>query len=44
MNMKFKPYDDDQGLFSPNEEGSRVDSLVEEAGLHHTRWIEEEHD
>ena len=44
MDMEFKPYDDDQGLLPLNEEESRVDSLVEEAGLHHTRWIEEEHD
>ena len=30
--MEFKPYDDNQGLLPLNEEGSRVDSLVEEDG------------
>ena len=44
MDMEFKPYDDDQGLFPLNEEESRVDSLVEEDGSHHAREMEEEHD
>lgn len=30
--MEFKLYDDDQGLLTPNEEVSKVDSLVEEDG------------
>ena len=32
IDMKFKPYDDDQGLLPLNEEESRVDSLVKEDG------------
>ena len=44
MDMKFKPYDDDQGLLPLNEEESRVDSLVGEDGSHHTREMEEECD
>ena len=32
MDMKFKPYDDDQGLLPLNEEESRMDSLVKEDG------------
>ena len=43
MNMKFKPYDDDEGLLPLNEEDSRMDSLVEEDGSHHTREMVEEH-
>ena len=39
MDMKFKPYDDDQGLLPLNEEESRVDSLIEEDGTHHARGI-----
>ncbi|RVW31297.1 hypothetical protein CK203_112139 [Vitis vinifera] len=42
--MEFKPYDDDQGLLPLNEEESRVDSLVEEDGSHHTKEMEEHHD
>lgn len=30
--MEFKLYDDDQGLLTPNEEVSKVGSLVEEDG------------
>lgn len=30
--MEFKLYDDNQGLLTPNEEVSKVDSLVEEDG------------
>lgn len=30
MDMEFKLYDDDQGLLTPNEEVSKMDSLVEE--------------
>ena len=44
MDMEFKPYDDDQGLLPLNEEESRVDSLVEEDGSHHTREMEEQRD
>ena len=44
MDMKFKPYDDDQRLLPPNEERSRMDSLVEEDGSNHAREMEEEHD
>lgn len=45
MNMEFKRYDDDdQGLLPLNEEDSRMDSLVEEDGSHHTREMEEERD
>ncbi|KAL6345455.1 hypothetical protein AAG906_017174 [Vitis piasezkii] len=44
MDMEFKPYDDDQGLLPLNEEESRVDSLVEEGGSHHTREMEEQRD
>lgn len=45
MNMEFKRYDDDdQGLLPLNEEDSRMDSLVEEDGSHHTREMEEECD
>ncbi|KAL6315542.1 hypothetical protein AAG906_000844 [Vitis piasezkii] len=44
MDMEFKPYDDDQGLLPLNEEESRVDSLVEEDGSHHTREMEEHRD
>ena len=42
--IKFKLYDDDQGLLPLNEEESRVDSLVEEDGSHHARKMEEERD
>ena len=42
--MEFKPYDDDQGLLPLNEEESRVNSLVEEDGSHHTREMEEHRD
>ncbi|RVW49612.1 hypothetical protein CK203_076739 [Vitis vinifera] len=44
MDMEFKPYDVDQGLLPLNEEESRVDSLVEEDGSHHTREMEEQRD
>ena len=44
MDMKFKPYDDDQGLLPLNEEESRVDSPVEENGSHHIKEMEKERD
>ena len=44
MDMKFKPYDDDQRLLPPNEERSRMDSLVEEDDSNHAREMEKEHD
>ena len=44
MDMKFKPYDDDQGFFPLNEKESGVDLLVEEDGSHHAREMEEECD
>ena len=41
--MKFKPYDYDQGLLPPNEEMSKTDSLDKEDGSYHARKMDDEH-
>ena len=44
IDLEFKPYDYDQKLLLPNEEGSGVDLLVEENHSYYVREMEEERD